>query len=364
MINLIMSLYTRRNFVRTSIAGGAAFAFSRQLNTLQSFQERKEKSVVSITGGGDRADLVFRALQPFSKQIKHAIGNRLVVLKPNNVLIYVPLACTHVDTLEGILEFLKSIHKNHNVIIAESSASGSTLEGFGNYGYSRLISRYGVRFADLDNEPYKNMYVTDEKDFKPHLIRVSAMITDPGSYVVSVARMKTHNVVGVSLSLKNIVFGSPIKDKGFTLYNEDIRFSPKATQSKPGSVSYKRLLHGSGFHAVNYNMAMLAREVHPDLAVIDGYEGMEGNGPTLGTPVEHGVCVASPDWLSADRTAIELMGIDFAKIGYLNYCSGMGLGNAGLENIEITGENLRDHVIRYKLPDNFESQGAWIKPIS
>ncbi len=39
------------------------------------------------------------------------------------------------DTLEGILEFLKSIKKLDNVIIAESAANAPTFEGFSNYGY-------------------------------------------------------------------------------------------------------------------------------------------------------------------------------------------------------------------------------------
>jgi uncharacterized protein (DUF362 family) len=321
-------------------------------------------TVVSISEGEDRADMVFRALQPFSRQIKKAIGNRRVILKPNNVLIYVPLACTQVDTLEGILEFLKSINKIRNVIIAESSASGSTLEGFDNYGYYRLQAKYEVKLMDLDSEQFKIMQVIDERDFKPHPVKVSSIIIDPDSYVVSVARMKTHNTVGATLSLKNIVFGSPIKDPGFTLYNEDIRFSEKARESKPGTVSYKRLLHGGGFHAVNYNIAMLAQKLHPDLAVIDGHTGMEHNGPTQGTPIDHRVCVVSQDWLAADRVGIELMGIDFSKIGYLNHCNSMGLGNADLSRIEIIGENIKDHIIQYKLADNFEKQIVWMKPKS
>jgi uncharacterized protein (DUF362 family) len=285
------------------------------------------------------------------------------VLKPNNVLIYVPLACTHVETLEGILEFLKSIRKLDNVIIAESSASCSTLDGFDNYGYFRLLSKYPVKLVDLDDEPFEIMYVVNERDFRPQPIRVSSVITDSDSYIVSVARMKTHNTVGATLSLKNIVFGSPIKDKGFTLYNEDLRFAPdKARESLHGSVSYKRAIHGNGFHAVNFNMANLAQKLYPDLAVIDGYEGMEGNGPTVGTPVDHRVCVVSRDWLAADRVGIELMGIDFARIGYLNHCANMGMGISDLENIEIVGENLKDHIRTYKLSDNFERQGSWMNP--
>jgi uncharacterized protein (DUF362 family) len=360
-----MTIYGRRDFLRTSLIGGAVFISTNPVKALLSdpFQENPGTQV-SIVAGNDRADMAFRVLQPFAKQIKQAIGNHRVILKVNNVLIYVPLACTHVDTLEGILEFLKSIDKVNNVIIAESSASGSTLEGFDNYGYYRLTSKYPVKMVDLDLASSEIMYVTDEKDFRPHPVRISRLLLDPDSYVVSVARMKTHSVVGASLSLKNIVFGAPVKDPGFTLYSEDIHFSPKAKESKPGTRSDKRPIHGSGFHAVNYNMAILAQRLHPDLALIDGYVGMEGNGPTLGSPIEHGICVAGQDWLATDRVGIELMGIDFSKIGYLNYCTQMGLGVADLNKIEIVGEKLHDHIKHYKLHNNFDKQLEWMNPIS
>jgi len=359
-----MANYNRRDFLRTSLIGGAAITCMNPLKAFTSYSlPGNQNSVVSLTTGNNRADMVFRALSPFSDEISRAIGKRRVVLKPNNVLIYVPLACTHVETLEGILEFLKSIRKLDNVIIAESSASCPTLEGFDNYGYFRLLSKYPVKLVDLDDEPFEMMYVVNEKDFRPQPIRVSSVILDPDSFVVSVARMKTHNTVGATLSLKNIVFGSPVKDKGFTLYNEDLRFAPeKAKESKQGSVSHKRAIHGNGFHGVNFNMANLAQKLHPDLAVIDGFEGMEGNGPTLGTPIDHRVCIVSRDWLAADRVGIELMGINFARIGYLNHCSDMGMGISNLSKIEIVGEKLTDHIKNYKLPDNFERQGAWMNP--
>ena len=61
--------------------------------------------------GQDRADIAFQALKPFAREIAQAIGNRRVVIKPNNVAIDVPLCATHAGCLEGILEFLKSIDK-------------------------------------------------------------------------------------------------------------------------------------------------------------------------------------------------------------------------------------------------------------
>ena len=57
------------------------------------------------------------------------------------------------------------------------------------------------------------------------------------------------------------------------------------------------------------------------------------------------------------------MGMDFSKIGYLNYCYQMALGEADLNKIEITGEAIKDHVRTYKLPDNFERQLVWMNPV-
>jgi len=348
-----MNTINRRSFLKTTVMGGLATSFIGPLNTFASFDKQQQlSSSVAITSGDNRADLAFRALQPYSKQIRQAIGSRRVVLKPNMVSTEVPLCATHVDTLEGILEFLKSIKKLDNVIIAESAANAPTFEGFSNYGYLSLVNKYPVKMVDLDTEGSEVLYVFDEKDFRPHPVRFSKVILSPDSYVISVARMKTHNLAVVTLSLKNIIFGSPVKDIGFRL----------GKNSKEGTKSDKPVVHGSGPRGINYNLYALASRVHPHLAVIDGFEGMEGNGPRLGTPVNHRVCVVSTDWFAADRVGVELMGVDFAKVGYLNYCAQAGLGTADLSTIEIVGESISNHIKHYKLHDNIEEQLIWMKP--
>ena len=106
-----MSIYTRRNFLKTSVIGGVGAACINPFDSFGVPGKESFTSKVSLTTGDNRADMAFRALQPFSKEIAQAIGKRRVVLKPNNVNINVQLASTHADTLEGILEFLKSIGK-------------------------------------------------------------------------------------------------------------------------------------------------------------------------------------------------------------------------------------------------------------
>jgi len=349
-----MSFYDRRSFLKTTVLGGVAAACIRPFDAFSSIVKMDQLSTrVALTSGDNRADLAFRALKPFSEQIAKAIGKRRIVLKPNNVSIVNPLCATHVDTLEGVLEFLKSIGKLENVIIAESAAGGPTLDGYSNYGYYRLVSKYPVKLVDLDQEPFDILHVFNEKDFRPHPIRMSHILLDPNSYIVSVARMKTHDRVLATLSLKNIVFGAPIKDKGFSW----------SASRKPGAKNDKPIAHGSGFRGINYNLYALSGQLHPHLALVDGFEGMEGNGPNDGTVVDHRVCVAGLDWLAVDRVAIELMGIDFAKVGYLNFCAQAGSGVSDLNRIELVGEKINNHKRTYKLSDNINDQLIWMNPV-
>lgn len=309
-------------------------------------------SQVAVTVGEDRADLAFRGLKPFADRIARSIGSKRVIIKPNNVAIDNQLSASHAQNLEGILEFLRSIGKT-DIVIAESAANGPTLDGFANYKYNELAAKYGAKLMDLDQEGFDVLHCFDETDFRPHACRMSKLLLDPNNFIISAAKFKTHDRVVATLSLKNIVVGAPIKDPGF-------RWGPGA---KPGAKNDKPLTHGSGFRGINYNLFALAPRLHPHLSVIDGYEGMEGEGPVGGTPVNHRVCAVSPGWLAADRVAIELMGIDFSQVGYLNYCGQAGMGETDLAKIEILGPALKEHVRSYKLAKNLDQQMIWKEPV-
>lgn len=352
----IISSTNRRNFLKASFLGGlatmAAGRFSGFAAEITEAAKSGQPSSVALTAGDDRADNTFRGLQFFKQQIGRAIGNRRVIIKPNNVAIDVPLCATHAGCLEGILEFLKSIGKT-DVVIAESAANGPTLEGFDNYGYTKLADKYGAKVMDLDQQEVERVFAFDENDFRPHPIRMARPMLDPRNFIISAAKLKTHDRVVATLSLKNIIVGSPIKDPGFRW----------GRGSKPGAKNDKPLTHGGGFRGINYNLYDLARQLHPHLAVIDGFQGMEGEGPVGGTPVDHHVSVVSLDWLAADRVGAELMGIDFAKIGYLNFCAEAGMGQADLKRIEVVGEVVANHVKSYKLAANVGQQLIWMKRV-
>ncbi len=351
---------SRRSFLKTSLFGGAAAIAAAKLPKAEAARldpetPGKPTSRVSLAAGDDRAKIAFDSLTPFKREIAAAIGSKRVVLKPNNVIINVPLCASNAQNLEGIIEFLHSIGKT-DIVIAESPANGSAMDGFANYGYDKLAAKYNVKLVNLDTEGYEVVYCIDQKDFQPHAVRVATMLKDPGNnFVISAAKLKTHDLVGITLSLKNIVVGSGIKDSGAGL-------------GRPGSGggrSDKPLMHGGGTWGINYNLFQLSTVLHPDLAVIDGYEGMEGTGPVNGTAISQKVCVASLDWLAADRVGAELMGVDFSKIGYLSYCARAGnRGQGDLSKIQIVGGAIKDYAKTYQLPRQWEQITSWQKPVA
>jgi hypothetical protein len=95
------------------------------------------------------------------------------------------------------------------------------------------------------------------------------------------------------------------------------------------------------------------QHLHIDLGVIDGFEGMEGNGPVLGEPVDHRVAAAGTDYLAVDRVGTEIMGADFDNIRYLNYLWDQGVGEGNLSKIQVVGETIESCRRTYQMAPRF-----------
>ena len=78
----------------------------------------------------------------------------------------------------------------------------------------------------------------------------------------------------------------------------------------------------------------------PELAIVDGIIGMEGDGPLNGTARPMGVLVMGDDLLAVDATCCRLMMLDPEKIGYLAIGAGKKLGLLKTAEIQQLGEKI------------------------
>lgn len=337
----------RRKFIRTLSSGFAGISAGSQFvsSPADAARSAPEKSRVVFAAGRSRRDIITQALEPFRDDIEAGIRGKQVVIKPNCVWDGNPLCATDPDAIRAVLDFLKPIY-DREVIIGESTASPKgTMYTFEEYRYTPIEKEYNVKLADLNQDTGTTEMILG-KNRIPIGIEIIDTFLNPDNYIISLARMKAHNCVVATLTLKNVILASPLN----------------VMEGHPGFVKNqheKAKMHQGPIHGINYNMYLIAHKVRPQLAVIDGFIGMEGNGPTQGTPVEHGVAVAGLDAVAVDRIGLELMGVQYADVGYLQWCSDAGFGQGGLENIDIIGPDMERHVIRYRMHDNIEWQLQW-----
>jgi len=284
------------------------------------------KSKVSLIKGANRYDINYSALRAIEKNIADNLkGKKKIIIKPNFVKTDFQLAATHADHIRAILSFFREKFYG-KIIICESVPPKMNIEdAFKNYGYFDLMKEYDVELMDLNDSEYDVLYLADLKLEKPRPVKVARIILDPANYIVSAARLKTHEGALVTLSFKNIAVGAILQDD-------------------------KEFIHMDGNAGMNLNLFLLAQRLRPDLASIDGYDGMQGNGPCDGEPIDSRVALASTDFLAADRVATEVMGFDFNDVVYLNYISKAGWGQSDLKNIEILGEKLSECIVRFDPP--------------
>jgi uncharacterized protein (DUF362 family) len=111
---------------------------------------------------------------------------------------------------------------------------------------------------------------------------------------------------------------------------------------------------------------MTAQRLQPcwGATVLDGWEGMEGNGPGSGSVVPSRIAIASTDYVAADRVGLEVMGIDPQWVGYLGYCADLGLGQNNLDRISVRGSKLTEVTRKYRMHDDVERELKWRGPMT
>jgi uncharacterized protein (DUF362 family) len=345
--------FSRRSFLWTTTGFAASCAILRSeekpAGPLAATGSEK-RAVVSIANGTARRANVCNALETIEDQILPVLKTRkLVVIKPNMVSTENQLASTHVDALHGILDFLGPRFKGP-VVIAESSA-GYTTAGFDHFGYEQVIKEHkplAVSLVDLNEEGKYETHAILNEDLHLVPIRLGARLLDPDAFVLCSAILKTHNTVVATLSLKNMALGAPLHNarKETSRWND------------------KRVFHG-GVRQTHVDIAMTVQRLKRcfGATIIDGWEGMEGNGPGNGTLVPSRIAIASTDYVAADRVGVETMGLNPDWVGYLGFSARAGVGQDDLSKIEVRGANVDAVTRKYRMHDDIERELKWMGPI-
>ena len=142
-----------------------------------------------------------------------------------------------------------------------------------------------------------------------------------------------------------------MKTHGFTLYTGAIKNLYGTLPGFQKARFHKKYPHPDKFSEV---LADVYGFVKPQLHLMDGILGMEGNGPATGDLRNTGLLLASTDGVALDTVASHLMGFKKDDIDAIRIAGKRGLGETDLHKIEVIGESLKSALIQdFSLPSNF-----------
>ena len=303
---------------------------------------------VGLARRENRRDNIYGALDLVRKDVTPKIAEQ-VLLKPNFLSSSNTLSTTQADAMRGAIDFLLSTpNPPKEIIIAEGGNEKESGAAFKNFGYHALKDEYDVpiQLIDLNQETRWEttpIFLNDGTEYHVHMPKT--VLDCPCT--ISVAVAKTHDVCVVTLALKNMIMGTLRKEDRVKMH---------------GFMTHKERLRPQESQAININLIRVAKYLTPDISIIDGTVGLQGNGPDGTDAVNLGVAAASADVFAADAVMAKVMGYEPLEQGLLYYGNQLGIGVADLEKINVIETAIADVQTAFKHHDWIEDQRKWQKP--
>jgi uncharacterized protein (DUF362 family) len=164
--------------------------------------------------------------------------------------------------------------------LGDSPAFGSARGVAKNNGYLPLMEELNIPIVEFHGKSYQ----TISDNFDSLRLCKEAMEAD---VVINLPKIKSHMQLTLTMGVKNLFGCVPGKIK-----------------------AWWHMEAGKDEHRFGEMLVETARAIDPDLTIIDGIIGHEGNGPSGGEPRLLGVLGASANVFALDRAIVDILNID------------------------------------------------------
>ncbi len=259
--------------------------------------------------------------------LDHLPTKARVFIKPN--IVFWTKACSFpkwgVITTSRVIEDTVILLKEHGVeditigegIVVDRHDTETPAHAFQTLGYETLRQRYGVKYLNIMERPFRKIDLGDGINLK-----FNEDILD-SDFLVDIPAMKSHNQTVVSLGIKNL--------KGVI----DIPSRKKCHSADP-----RKDLH--------FHVAKLAGPMPPTLTIVDGIYSLERGPGFDGRMRRSNLLLASADLLSADLVGAKVLGHDPAAVPHLVYAAERAGRPIDLSDIEVVGEKIEDVAVYHE----------------
>jgi len=270
---------------------------------------------VAVVKGPRELETVYRAVKLAEGFEKIAKNYSRALIKVNFISIktYETGITTDPLVVEGLIHKAQEVFDK--VFVVESDASMTNADKACEVtGMKDVCDRNEVEFLNLRKEKNQiKLQIPNGETLKA--VKVPRIVVD--SAIINAAKLKTHNITGVSLGMKNM----------FGLLPDKMKFK---------------------YHFKNINKVVvdINTVLKPKFTIIDGFYALEGLGPTSGTPIKMDLLIAGKEVVAVDATACRVMGIDPIEIYHIKKAYENGFGEMDEAKIRVVGSRINE-VRRY-----------------
>lgn len=244
-------------------------------------------------------------------------GDR-ILLKPNFITARSPESAvtTHPEFIAAVAELF--LEYGCSVAIGDSPGLGSAVSIARKLGLIDRLKRYNVEFINFQREMMAEIAKEELPKRKFKRLYLAGELKEY-DHIINLPKLKSHAQMGITLATKNL-FGCVVgKAKGQWHFaaGKDLK-------------AFARLI------------VEIAYTVNASLHILDGIDGMDGNGPTNGRKRHFGVLLAGRDPVALDRVVAELIGRKPEEFPLFGAAREAGLGVVEMSQINIKGAKVSD----------------------
>jgi len=289
-------------------------------------------------------------LEPFGGLKTFVKPGQKVLLKPNMLTAKSPeaAATTHPAVVGAVASECRKL--GAEVFIGDSPPM--SLGDIENYwdktGFLQAAEDSGAKMVAFEKEPTRN--VTIKSDNRTTTFYATELFFKV-DLVINLPKLKTHNLTVISGAVKNH-FG----------------LLPGVQKAQLHMKFPKPIIFGN-------LMTEIAAALPTGLTIMDGIEGMDGQGPAAGRAIKTNCLLASTHPVAVDLGLCAVVGLDPRKIPTLIHGENINFGPRDLSEVEVKGVSLDDlrfkdfrvpeaHFV-VKIPDfliNLLKNFIWIRP--
>lgn len=239
-----------------------------------------------------------------------------VLIKPNLLSARPPEdgVDTHPEVVRAVIRLVKSAGAEVKIGDSPGGYHKDMNEVFEASGMSRIAEEEGAALASFAKSKFVDGFPIAREVFECDLM-------------ISIPKLKTHIITVITAALKN-TYGTVTG-----LYKTECH------SKAPREEDFARIV--AKIHSIS----------RPRLNILDAVVAMEGDGPSSGTLRNMGLVMASADAVAMDSCIAKLVGLEPLDVLVTKEAYAMGLGEADLSKIEITGDDIKTFdVHNFRLP--------------